>query len=73
MQNVLWTKESIRKVMALWETKTMSELASELGVEKKHVAYLIGQLRKRGVNVSKKWKKGIISSLIDEIKAEGGR
>lgn len=66
----MWTKEEIKKVLALWDSKTIQELADEIGTTPEAVSYIAFALRKNGFTISKKRKAGYMQLLLAEVKAE---
>lgn len=67
-----WTKEEIRKVLDLWETKSTIEVATELGVRREQVQYISAALRKAGFKLPrKKSSRGShLRNLIQELHSE---
>lgn len=62
-----WTKDRIKTVMQLWDSKTKEELADELGCEKQHIDYIAWNIRKAGYELSKKTQKATLRKLIGEV------
>jgi biotin operon repressor len=54
--------------LALWETKTVNEVAEELGMSRQTVYNLVKRLREAGITVPAKTRAGYLSKLINEIK-----
>ena len=69
----MYTKEEVRKVQALWNTKTASEICKELGVDKSQLGYLVAQMKKAGMILSRKHITGSLNTLIKEIIAENNK
>lgn len=68
-----WTKEEIRRMVDLWETKTLEEVAEEMGVKTSRITYMAHQIRKAGYPLAMKRRTGYIRTLISEalgLKAE---
>jgi len=65
-----WTKETIRKVMTSWETKSYAQVAKELDIPVYAVYSLVLKLRKAGVKITTKRHNGELNHLINEIIAE---
>ena len=70
--NYMWTKKGITTVLTLWDKKNVEEIAEELGVDRKQVIYIAGQMRAAGMDLSRKSKHGYLSSLIKEVAGERG-
>lgn len=66
----MWTKEEIKKLLNLWNTKNIQEIATELNVTEDNVKYMSFILRKNGFALSLKRKNGYIQTLLAELKAE---
>lgn len=64
------TKDIIRKLIDLWETKSTRDIAEELGVELGRVSYLATQIRKEGYDLPRKYIRGVTRKLIKEVLAE---
>lgn len=65
-----FTKENIREVMDLWESKTTDQIAEKLGVNRNSITYIANIIRKEGVRLPKKHRVGYIRGLIKEVIAE---
>lgn len=64
----LWTKNDIRKLIDLWESKTIAELAEEIGCKESAVAFMAYQLRKEGFTLSRRKRQvGITRKLIKDV------
>ncbi len=72
MNNHMWTKENVKALLALWDTKTMLEIANELGLEQKQVNYMASNLRKKGFPLAQKRTTGKLQTLLDEVAGELG-
>lgn len=66
----LWTKNDFKVIMQLWETKTTSQIAEELGRSQSNISAVAQQLRKHGVDLPKKKKPGYLGLLIQDFMAE---
>lgn len=66
----IWTKDEVRKIAQIWETKSIGEIAEELGVRPEQVSYMVGEMRKNGFNLSKKYRRNEIQSMLKEVLAE---
>ena len=69
-KNHLWTKEEIRKVAKLWDEYSVEGLSKELGVEPKHLKYIVARMRVEGFVLAKKRRNEYISTLLKEVLAE---
>jgi hypothetical protein len=69
-QTISWTKEEMKKLIAMWETKTVLELCDELGRRREQILYMANQMRRAGLDLPRKSKRGLIRGLILEVKAE---
>jgi hypothetical protein len=62
-----WTKDEIKKLAKVWESKTMDELAEEFGVERTQLSYIVGEVRKEYPKLlTKKHSIGKLRALIIE-------
>jgi len=62
-----WTKDEIKKLAKVWESKTMDELAEEFGLNKTQVSYMAGEVRKIFPKLlTKKNRRGEMQALIRE-------
>jgi len=66
-QTVSWTKEEMKRFIGLWNIKTVDELCDELGRRKEQILYMANQMRKAGLDLPRKSKKGILRGLILEV------
>ena len=66
-QTVSWTKEEMKRFIGLWNIKTTEELCDELGRRKEQILYMANQMRKAGLDLPRKSKKGILRGLILEV------
>ena len=64
--NHLWTKDELKQVIRLWDSKTKMELAAEIGVTKENLNYIATQLRNAGVKLARKSTRGYLQGLIHE-------
>lgn len=65
-----FTKDEIKKVYRLWEGKSVVDIANDLGLKEQQVTYIATQMRKSGIKLTKKRKKGYLRNLIEEVKLE---
>lgn len=70
MHNFQWTKDNLRKLLSLWETKTPDEIAIKLGTDRKKINYMAYELRKAGFNIPTKRTNGQLKKMILELKDE---
>jgi len=68
----MWTKAEIRKVLTLWEAKSIEDLAKELDVNPQQITYIVAVLRKEGFDLPKKKRPSVINNLLLELKKEYG-
>lgn len=54
----------------MWETKTIEELCVELGRRREQILYMANQMRKAGLALPRKSKKGLLRGLILEVMSE---
>jgi len=66
VQYHIWTKNDIRTVNKLWDTKSTREIAKELGVAPQQVTYLGTRIRLAGFNLAKRSAKGQMLTMIKE-------
>lgn len=69
-KHLMWTKEMMKSVVENWGSKSKAEIADDLGIDEKQVAYIAFQLRKSGVKIARKRQLGVNKSLILEFLAE---
>lgn len=62
-----FTKEEIRKVIKLWEDKTIEELAFELNRPKSSIGYLARKIRICGYKLPRKIKVGSLNFMIKDV------
>lgn len=62
----MWTKESIKTLIKLWDTSTIEDIAEELGVRKDQVSSMARRVRKAGYELPRKSVKGEVEKLIKE-------
>jgi hypothetical protein len=66
-----FTKEEIRKVLTLWETKSLADIAIALNLTEFQVQYIAGQIRKVDPTIlPRKKKANVLQGLIREILTE---
>jgi hypothetical protein len=69
--NHMWTREEIRKVLKLWESRDTHQIAHELGVQPAQVSYIAGEIRKVNPKFCpKKNRAGYLRSLILDVTKE---
>jgi hypothetical protein len=61
------TKEIVKKIIELYPTKTNAELSEELGIDNYNLSMILVYLRRNGVKIPSKRKKGIESQVLDII------
>ena len=68
----LWTKNEVRKLKDLWDTKSLEEVAIELNLKPEQISYMAGQMRKVGFKLSTKRRRGggRVQILLRELLAE---
>jgi biotin operon repressor len=66
----MWTKADIKKVATLWETSTITEIATAIGINRPQLMYMLRQMRNAGFDIPKKHKTGYIQILLEECKRE---
>lgn len=64
------TKEEIKAVAQLWETKTAQSIAQELGLNTYQVMRVAKMLRDAGLELPKKHINGVFKNLINEVVGE---
>jgi len=65
-----WTKENIKKVIEMWDTKSTREIAESLGVKQDKVSHLVAALKKHGIPMRRKYGHWPTTAFIKEIKNE---
>ncbi len=65
-----FTKDEIKKMIQLWETKTIPELAEELDRSISSVHYISKRIRVAGYDLPKKNWPNSVDSLIKEVLKE---
>lgn len=65
-----WTKSELKSVIKLWDSKTTEELAQNIGVARPMINAIATKLRKAGVKLTRKSRKGYLDSLIKEVAKE---
>lgn len=66
----MWKKDEIKKILELWNTMNVVELAKEFNVNKQQLGYIVIQMRKAGFTLPKKHMNGKLQSLLKEVLAE---
>lgn len=62
-----WTKDEIKMLAKLWTSKSVQDIADEMGLQKTQVSYMANAVRKIYPNLMpKKHRNGEIQSLIRE-------
>lgn len=65
--NHQWTKDEIKKLVRIWDSMTLGEVAEEMGLEKTQVQYMANEVRKLYPKfLAKKHRRGVIMGLIKE-------
>lgn len=72
MNNHMWTKENVKALLALWDTKNMREIAEQLNLTQAQVNYMASNLRKKGFPLAQKRQVGQLQILLDEVAGEMG-
>lgn len=65
-----WTKEDMKKLILLWEEKSLEDLGEEIGRTRAQILDMARKMRKENINLPVKKKKGVINGLILEVKKE---
>ena len=58
------------RVIDLWESSTLDELAEEIGAPRYSISSMAKRIRKNGVDLTKKRRGGYIESLVKEVISE---
>lgn len=66
----MFTKEEIKQILNLWESKTTDEIAAILNRPWQSIAYMATQMRKYGFKMPLKHRKHTINNLLQEVKDE---
>lgn len=66
----MWTKDDVRLIYKLWTSKTTAEICDEMKITNMQLNYIIIQMRKAGIDVPKKHKKGHLNNLLYEMAHE---
>lgn len=69
-QSHKWTKAEIKILISLWTSKTLEEVAKEIGVSSAQILYMVREIRKAGHEMPKKKRNGIKRGLIMEALGE---
>jgi hypothetical protein len=67
VKNRRFTKDEIRKVIKIWESKTLTEIAEEIDRSTASVNYISNQIRKAGYKLPKKQPLHSVQNLIKEV------
>lgn len=65
-----WTKDELKVIIEIWESKRIIEIAEQLGVSYSSINQLASDMRKAGIPLTKKTTKGILAGLIKQIAEE---
>ena len=65
-----WTKDEIKALVSLWDTKTTLEIAAELNLKNNQVTYMAKRVRDSGYALPKHRRNGYMASLVKEAIAE---
>lgn len=67
----MWTKNEIRTLMSLWDTKSPDDIAESLRITKTQVMYMVGMIRKvNPTALTRKRKNAYLNTMINEVLAE---
>jgi len=67
-KNTGWTVDEMEKVVRLWDSKSYDDLCKELGRKRESIQYMVHQMRKSGIRMSKKGRKGTFQEHVKELK-----
>lgn len=67
----MWTKNEVREVYKLWVSKTKEETAKALGVTPMQLMHIVGEMRRAGIDLPKKHRKGHLRNLLEEMAKSG--
>lgn len=70
MKNHMWTKEQIKKIVAIWDTTSKEDVAKALEVKPEQVQYIVTALRASGIKLARKHRGGYMKNLIEEVKKD---
>lgn len=65
------TKDDIRLIIRSWESKSVKEIAAEIGCVPDRIYQVAKVLRENGIHVPRKMRKGYLDGLIKEVASEG--
>lgn len=65
-----WTKKELGVLLDLWETKSVREIATELGRDQSSIVAKANDIRKVGYNLPKKARAGEARALIMSVLRE---
>ena len=68
----MWTKDEVKKMIDLWESKTVEELCVELNRVPSSVITMAKQIREAGYHLSKKRKVSVKRLMVEETLKELG-
>jgi hypothetical protein len=68
----MWTKEEIKRIYTLWDSKTINEIMKEMDLRRDQLNYMVCHMRKAGFVMHGKHKKGYVQNLIKECKLDLG-
>lgn len=63
----MWTKQELKKVLEMWETKTTESIAAEFKVSKATIQQMATKFRKLGAKLAKKHRVGYLDNLMKEV------
>lgn len=66
----MWTKDQVKRIATVWENKNVEDIAEELGVNRKQVMYMVGQMRKAGFKLARKHKKSYLHVMLTDVLTE---
>lgn len=66
MARIQPTKEEIKKLMKMWDTKSLDELEKEMNWPRRKISHLAYQIRKLGYKLASKRVNGELRHLIAE-------
>ena len=67
-----WTKDEIKSLVSLWETKTVDEIAEELKLQRQQITYMAGRIRHNGFKLTRHHRDGVTALLVKEAMKELG-
>lgn len=67
-----WTKEEIKKLINIWNNKTLEEICYELSRTKTQILSMTNQIKKEGYKLQIKRKNKVRNKMIKEVLNELG-